>query len=132
MSKNAYERAKINFGHPLGAEDVEVLFQDIVTNTNYSITYSIEHGKEVGESGKKTRLPAELRSIRISGSVWSLESGLESFSCQPASDDPTKIVSIDFLTIPGYSLEEHRKGEIELWDNIRKEVEQYFAEKVPI
>ncbi len=122
------KRSHIEFPKVIHLERLEDLLKNIANNLSCDIRYEVKTVKGIYKRYPRD-LQGEIGPIDVSGSIVLKTAASDSFSCGKKFNDYTRFSSLDFMTIPGYDLEEHRKEVVELWDNVRKQIELYFLEK---
>lgn len=118
------EKSTVKFSRPIIYEEVEELFKYIAEKLPGEVRYTLEIGKKIPrEKGDN-----EISSVKITGNINSLKYfSLAYFNCE---GDYNSLSAIRFSTIPGYSLDEHSKEEVKLWEDVGKIVNDYFLEKM--
>ncbi len=78
--------------------------------------------RQYDEAGK-----VKTTGIEVTGTFYSNGESADFRTVAQSLAERTKIIGIQFQIIPGYSLKEHRKGQVALWDNIRKCITDYYS-----
>ena len=129
------ERATINFPRNLDIGELTKLFAFVHEKGNLEIKYNLilertwfyDHESKVSKYGERPKDVSGNINTIILNTTGSTPFTAESFSCNRNYNDDGKIYSnLSFNTIPGYDIEEHKKETVELWDNVKKIVEEYF------
>lgn len=122
-------KSEIKFPKPINKPLFENLLDRISVNLDSDIDYTAESSQRVTHRDAKPSFPVhEYNGIKYSGRITLRKTfASSSFYTENPFDNPEKISSIRFQTIPGYSLQEHRPEEVAVWDKTRKVVEKYFA-----
>lgn len=118
------ERATINFPTPLNKLEAEDLLWKIALNLPAQIDYNISsfNTLQTYEGNKKIE-----GTLSIMGNIHNTKKHVfDYFSTHPDREDTSKIAGISFSLIPGYDFSDYRPGVVELWDDVRKEIEEYY------
>ena len=123
--EEAIERGTIKFPFAISLEKTEQLLQYVAKNLPADIHYKASY------HGQFSHEECQDGSVSLSGTINHLEpsSSFDSFESILSQQDYTMISGIRFIMIPGYDLDEYRQEAVELWDQVRTEVEKYFNDK---
>ena len=123
---NLLAESTINFSVSLTLEETEELLDYIAENLpGETHTRSDYHAIRYTENEKIAR---DRGTVSIGGMIRDARnSSFDAFSSINNSDDSSRISAIRFQTIPGYELEEHRPEVRQLWEDVRKQINDYFA-----
>ncbi len=123
-------KSEIKFPKPINKPLFENLLDMISVNLDSDIDYTAESSQRVTHSANPNFPVHEYNGLKYSGRITLRKTfAFSSFDTVNSFDNPEKISSIRFQTIPGYSLQEHRPEEVAVWDKTRKVVEDYFSKK---
>jgi len=120
------ERSEIGFPEDLNLEQAETLLGYIAQNLPADISY---HGSYHGNFSRGSYSKSKDGSFSIGGMISKIMGdslAFDSFESKVSDRDYTKISAIRFIKIPGYELGEYRPEAVELWDDVRKTVVQWF------
>lgn len=130
------ERATINFGSGLSATEIEKMLRYIALHSNYNVHYRIETEKRIrdfpgtGHQESRTLLTDVCKGMLVTGSISVPHvAGLFSFTCDSKTYDPPLAHEFQFTITPGYTLEEHRREEIVVWDKTRELIADYLVQR---
>jgi hypothetical protein len=125
------KRSTIEFPRPLDLEETESLMEYIAKSMPANVAYEKSSHVEMYHVDNVAAFAVfrEQGSVALGGTITTLACAeFDSFSCTPSLEDCTKIDKMRFNTIPGYTLEEHRKEVVRLWDSVRHTVLEYFSQ----
>jgi len=133
------KKSKIVFPKSLGESQVENLFEYLTKNfINVSYNKEIKgYMKNMGPMGTNKLEPViskEKYCSNISGGMTDFSGenyASTNFNCSLEEVTETsnrRFDKLNFSTIPGYTLEEHNKKEVQLWDKVRDLIQKYFSE----
>jgi len=123
-------QATIVFESPLSLEQTGILLDYIRDNLPARISSKTEIYEERSKD-RETKVQMRTRgTVKISGNIINASSPISfgSFETIPYSEDSSQIRGIRFQTIPGYDLKEHRREEVQLWQDVKKQVANYFKQ----
>lgn len=118
----------IEFPRPLNLEETNKLLDYIAINLPAKINTKKEicciryHDEKENKGLKKTQRTFEIYGTIMNNNNFNFDNFIYIL-------DSSKILGINFQTIPGYKLEEHKPKIRQLWEDVRKQVENYFSEK---
>ena len=115
------EKAQIVFQERMSLKQAESLLIYIAKNLPAKIECTVSQGKRIGSGESIVHY-----SPKISGRINHMcKYVFDSFECLSYGINYTDFTFLKFMTIPGY-YNEHRKEVRQLWDDVRKIVNQYF------
>lgn len=131
MSKLADLEAKsrMTFPRPLTASQVRQMFDYISKRGIY------ETGLTVTQSEKYEANTEPVKDVTaITGTVTQAGHIMRSASFKLSREidlitDASIFTRLQFETIPGYGIKEHRAEEVAIWDGVRGEVLEYFSQR---
>ena len=120
--------SEIEFPRPLAIDGVRDMFSYIARNSPYAATIRVEQLEHYRTSEGKI---GHVDVTKITGIIEEKEHIImfSSFTLEREIDDDTEtsiFTRLNFQTSPGYSLAEHRKDEIAVWDGTREAIRDYF------
>lgn len=122
----------IEFPKSLSLEETNELLNYIAVNLPAKISTKTEiyciryHDEKENKGFQKTQI-----NLEICGTIMNNNNfNFDNFITRNYILDSSRILGINFQAIPGYKLEEHRLEVRQLWADVRKQVENYFSEKV--
>ena len=119
----------ISFPSPITLEETQEILGYVAQNLPASIDTKTEiyDHRYLDENGN---LIESRGTVNISGSIRNTKnSASDGFNTTYESGDTSKINSLVFQAILGYSLEEHRPEVRELWRDVRQQVDAYFEQR---
>lgn len=122
------ERSTVKFERALDISGVKSLLRYVAERVPCEVSYAVECFEAlVHSSCGNGVITNQHGSFKFSGTFRILGgTSFAGFNC--SSDAYLGAGALNFLAIPGYSLSEHRKEEVEVWDNVRAGIEKYFKE----
>ncbi|MEK6871489.1 MAG: hypothetical protein AABX16_01150 [Nanoarchaeota archaeon] len=102
---------------------LDYLSENLPADINARIEYFENRYKILG--GENETMRRSRGTVTISGTIRTKNYAFDSFITQHASNT-SRIQAMQFQTIPGYSLEEHREEVRNLWQDVRQQVKNYF------
>ena len=125
------EKSTINLGITgfTDLSDVENLLRYIAERLPGRIDYKASYRKNLSSSPKE----ASEGEKGLDGGISRIGKDYEfTFFSMTYELSNRRFTEIKFQTIPGYSLEEHRPGERQLWGDVRGVVEEYIQKYIKI
>lgn len=92
------------------------------------ISYRVDYGKKVGGLYNLENSGVEIRNVDISGTL-SIEglAGLIGFKLVRNMGSYTEFSQMQLDSIPGYTVKEHRPEVVQVWDDLKETIDQYFS-----
>ncbi len=122
-------KSEINFPQRMTGSQVRDMFGYISKRGKYEIELRVEQTEKFRYEQQGAHPEPEIQeltgSINERGNLVNSSSFRIKQELDHESDLPV-FTRLEFETIPGYNLEEHRKEEIRLWENTRTKVLDYF------
>ena len=124
------QESRIEFPRSLSLKETKELLDYIAIHIPAEINTLVKYYENrYPINNKEKKLKLSLGTVKINGNIKDLESfTFDSFIINPDESNCSKLNVIEFQTIPGYNLEEHRREVRKLWENTRIHVENYFKE----
>jgi len=122
----------IKLPEPLERKEAEELVKYIAKNLPADITYTLSAQSHIYHNPENKKFSNRQGPISISGNISSLNSAaaFEAFSTEYSFfDDVPKIISVNFMPVPGWKLHEYKPAARKLWRDVRAVVMDYFSEK---
>ena len=121
------EASTIEFLESLTLEEMGKLLDYITKNLPADIYTKTEYN----ENRDHDQDMPTLGTVKIVGTIknvnnYSFDSFMTTYNFL---EDTSKISAMQFQTIPGYELEEHREEVRQLWNDVRAQVNNYFAQR---
>ena len=122
------EASTIEFLESLTLEEMGKLLDYITKNLPADIYTKTEYNENRNHDLDMTTLGT----VKIVGTIKNVNNySFDSFVTTHnfLEEDTSKISAMQFQTIPGYELEEHREEVRQLWNDVKTQVNNYFAQK---
>ena len=112
---------------PASRENLDSLLREVARITGYTVQYQTHRveRKSIDEAG--TYILS--KTLEASGTFTSQNGESASFVCPPSESVPERVDMLKFDTIVGYSVEDHRPGQVALWDMVRSRILNYNSER---
>lgn len=129
------ERARIEFPHPVVEQETLRLFRYLADTLNCRVDYTVERSESF--KGRRDEWGGlQTLGIKINGKIipderyYSKGCFAAPFSChiENMNSDFDRVDGIEFFVTPGYDITEAPKGDLALFDDVRKKVGEYFSE----
>ncbi len=121
------QKATIKFPEAIDTEQAKQLLVHLAKTGGYSFGISVEQSMGIG---KRDETPAviEKGTAAIKGMATNGDGGFSAFSLQrETSDDITQFSYWQFSITPGWGFSDYQPEELELWDDIRKRVNDFYT-----
>lgn len=133
MIENILERSVIAFPHPVSLEEMQELIGHVCKTlpgrSTYHSGYHMSTGVPFMGEGEfyNSRGTVDIGGMisRQDGSAFDGFMGV----IQRGVDDTSKFAAFSFQTIPGYEISEYDPRVLELWDDVRTIIRQYFTSR---
>ncbi len=129
MLDELVSKATIEFPKPIGLKEAKALFAYMVKQSGaiLDIGYTVEESRRI--SANDSAIGDWVLSRKASGTISERipPFGHDSFRLE---NEGAQFSALKFVTIPGYSLEEHSEHTRKFWDRVRAYVDGYFASNI--
>ena len=122
------EKTTIDFPKPIGRESAEGLLCYLSSHLPANVSGKIEYFISYRYDSKKESSFEDKGTLKLVASVNNLKGLMASntFISERDGRDTSLISRIAFQRVPGWDLSDYRSEVRELWDDVRKVVNQYF------
>jgi len=139
--ENLDERLTLKLPRLIDRAEMEAVLEYVAkrlpADINYTVSYFADFRHDASNKGiYKRKLSRTLGTLTIAGTIRSLlrdnPMAFDTFQTQPAEREDGKVKAIAFMQVPGWDAKDYRKEVVQLWDDVRQEVANYFKERKSI
>jgi hypothetical protein len=132
-----FERSTVEFRYPIALEQTESLLGYLCTELPAEIRYAAGRHVSISPTEVGSRSCDEgacvnvVESVSLSGDVTRREGShaFDHFDCEVSDADNTLVYRLKFFMTPGWSISEYRPEILQLRDDVKRLVAQYFEER---